>query len=113
MFHQERPNNQDITHNTASVWDGGGTYPSVHLGRRARGFVSHLERPAIRTIPWYRSCSLRLMQSVKNRCQHLSNGKCLFYTECQRSHNLLINRMKQSVEWRAGGAERVGKEIVR
>lgn len=33
-----------------------------------------------------------LLQSVKNWCQHLSKAKCLFYTECQSSHNLLINQ---------------------
>ena len=33
-----------------------------------------------------------LLQSVKNWCQHLSEAKCLFYTECQSSHNLLINK---------------------
>lgn len=59
------------------------------------GFLPHLEVPAIQVI--CRGCFCppplpNLLQSVKNWCQHLSKTKCLFYTECQSSHNLLINQ---------------------
>lgn len=56
------------------------------------GSLPHLEVPAIQVICRCCFCSPDLLQSVKNWCQHLSKAKCLFYTECQSSHNLLINQ---------------------
>ncbi len=56
------------------------------------GSLPHLEVPAIQVICRCCFCSPDLLPSVKNWCQHLSKAKCLFYTECQSSHNLLINQ---------------------
>lgn len=61
-------------------------------GVTSAGFLPHLEVPAVQVICRCCFCSPDLLQSVKNWCQHLSKGKCLFYTECQSSHNLLINQ---------------------
>lgn len=64
-------------------------------GETSVGFLPHLEVPAIRIICRCCFCSRGLLQSVKNWCQHRSKAKCLFYTECRSSHNLLINQAAQ------------------
>lgn len=64
-------------------------------GETSVGFLPHLEVPAIRIICRCCFCSRDLLQSVKNWCQHRSKAKCLFYTECRSSHNLLINQAAQ------------------
>lgn len=62
------------------------------------GFLPHLEVPAIQVICRCCFCSLDLLQSVKNWCQHRSKAKCLFYTECRSSHNLLINQAAKETD---------------
>lgn len=84
-------------------------------GVTSMGFVSHLEVPKIQIICWDRFGSLLLSQSVKNLCQHLSNGKCLFYTvsEEPQSINQPSGRGTDGEERRTEREERVEKYAVR